>query len=397
MNKKMREILKTIEEKTIIAKNYQTEKDFDKANGVLNEIEELQKEYEVESKLFNMSKEEVTDEKLKEVKEEKKASGFAAVTKMVTGRKINTEEKALIIEADPSADNANGTNYLLPEDVQLTIRELRRNYKSAKDLGLVNVVPTTAVSGSTNFETDDDGLLTDFDDGDAISEETGPKFKNVPFTIKFKGKLIYISNIVSGNEKAGLTNYLNKWFVKKAVRTENVDIFNTLKKGKTAVAITGLNALKEHINKNLDPACAETGVIITNQTGFAEMDKQKDRNGRGLLEVDPTNKSRKMFQNMPIHVFSDKELKPVNGKAPMFVGATDAGCDFMDKDGIEFATSEHYAFNKNQNTLRVIEGYDTVQTDANAYSYITYTGVDCEESTTIVIEKEAETNNEQTV
>ena len=38
----MREILKSIEEKTIIAKNYQTEKDFDKANEVLDEIENLQ-------------------------------------------------------------------------------------------------------------------------------------------------------------------------------------------------------------------------------------------------------------------------------------------------------------------------------------------------------------------
>ena len=102
---------------------------------------------------------------------------------------------------------------------------------------------------------------------------------------------------------------------------------------------------------------------------------------------------------MPIYVFSDKELKNVSGKAPMFVGATDAGCDFMDKDGLEFATSEHFAFNKNQTTLRVMEGYDTVQTDTNAYSYLTYTGVDCEESTTIVIEKDSTStpSNDQTV
>lgn len=399
MSKRMREILKTIEEKTIIVKNYQTEKDFDKANEILDEIENLQKEYEVEAKLFALAKGEVTEEKMAEVKEEKKADGFAAVTKMVTGKRMTDEEKALIVEADPSAENAHGTNYLLPEDVQLVIRELRRNYMSAKDLGLVNVVPTTALSGSTNFETDDDGLLADFEDGSTVSEESGPKFEKKPFAIKFKGKLIYISNILAGNEKAGLKNYLNKWFVKKAVRTENVDIFTTLAKGKTAKAITGLNALKEHINKDIDPSCAMTGVIITNQTGFAEMDKQKDRNGRGMLETDPTNKSRKMFQNMPIYVFSDKELKNVSGKAPMFVGATDAGCDFMDKDGLEFATSEHFAFNKNQTTLRVMEGYDTVQTDTNAYSYLTYTGVDCEESTTIVIEKDSTStpSNDQTV
>lgn len=379
MNKKMREILKKIEEKQVIANEYLETKEIEKAEGVISEIEDLQKEYEVAAKLFNVAKEEVTEEKVAEVKEEKKADGFVAITKMVTGKRMNDAEKALIIEADPSAEDAHGTNYLLPEDVQLTICELRRNYMSAKDLGLVNVVPTSAISGSTNFETDDDGLLTDFEDGEAIDEEEGPKFKKVPFAIKFKGKLIYISNIVAGNEKAGLKSYLNKWFVKKAVRTENVDIFNTLKENKKATPIKGLTALKIHINKDIDPSCAMTGVIITNQTGFAEMDKQKDKNGRGILEDNPSNKTKKMFQQMPIYVFSDKELKNVAGKAPMFVGATDAGCDFMDKDKLEFATSEHYAFNKNQNTLRVIEGYDTVQTDVNAYSYITYEGVDCEE------------------
>lgn len=382
MNKKMREILKQIEDKVVIAKNYQTEKDFDKANSVLDEIAELQKEYEVEAKLFNVSKEEVTEEKVGEVEKKPKADGFVAVTKMVSGRRLNDEEKALIIETDPAGEESHGTNYLLPEDVQLTIRELRRSYVSAKDLGLVNVIPTTTISGSTNFETDDDGLLSDFEDGADIEEEKGPKFVRVPWTIKFKGKLIYISNIVAGAEKAGLKSYLNKWFVKKAVRTENKDIFTALAKGLEGTAVKGLTALKTHINTKLDPSCAMTGYIITNQTGFAEMDKQKDANGRGILQDNPSKKTAKMFQNMPIYVFSDKELPMVSEKAPMFVGATDAGCDFIDKEGLEFATSEHYAFGKNQTTLRVIEGYDVVQTDKNAYSYVLYEGVDYEETAT---------------
>lgn len=381
MNKKMREILKQIEDKTVIAKNYQTEKEFDKANQTLDEIEELQKEYEVESKLFKVAKEEVTEDSIEEVKSKKSADGFVAIAKMMTGKRMNDEEKALIIETNPSAEDSHGTNYLLPEDVQLTIRELRRNYMSAKDLGLVNVVPTNALSGSTNYETDDDGLLSDFEDGNDVAEEDGPKFKKVPFAIKFKGKLIYISNILSGNEKAGLKSYLNKWFVKKAVRTENKDIFTTLAKGKDAKAVKGLTALKKHINADIDPSCSMAGVIITNQNGFAAMDNQKDRNGRGLLEENPSKKTKKMYQDMPIYVFSNKELADVSGKHPMFIGATDAGCDFMDKDGLEFATSEHFAFNKNQNTLRVMEGYDTVQTDSEAYSYVLFEGVESEEIT----------------
>lgn len=397
MNKKMREILKKIEEKNVIANNYLETKELDKANGVIAEIEELQKEYEVAAKLFNVAKEEVTEDKVAEVEEKKKTSGFAAITKMVTGKRLGDEEKALIIESDSTVEDAHGTNYLLPEDVQLAIRELRRKYMSAKDLGLVNVIPTTALSGSTNFETDDDGLLSDFEDGNEVTEEEGPKFKKVPFAIKFKGKLIYISNILSGNEKAGLTSYLNKWFVKKAVRTENKDIFTTLAKGKTAKAIKGLTALKTHINEDIDPSCKIGGVIITNQSGFAAMDAQKDKNGRGILESNPAKTTSKMYQDMPIYVFSNKELANVEGKAPMFVGATDAGCDFMDKEGLEFATSEHFAFNKNQNTLRVMEGYDTVQTDTEAYSYVLFEGVDCEDLTTNDQTPSEKKDNDQTI
>ena len=44
-----------------------------------------------------------------------------------------------------------------------------------------------------------------------------------------------------------------------------------------------------------------------------------------------------------------------------------------DREKLQFATSEHFAFNKNQLTMRIIEGYDTVQTDANSYEYISYT------------------------
>ena len=43
MNKKMREILKKIEEKQVIANEYLETKELDKANSVISEIEDLQK------------------------------------------------------------------------------------------------------------------------------------------------------------------------------------------------------------------------------------------------------------------------------------------------------------------------------------------------------------------
>lgn len=375
MNKRMREIYAKIENLTERANQYLDEGKVTEAEDIVNQINDLERQYVVAEKLQNNKTAEITDEAIDKSIEDKKANGFAVIAKMLKGQRLNEVENAIVIESD-NTENQSGTNYLIPEDVNVAIRELKRTYNSAKEL--VNVIPVTTLSGSTNFETDDDGLLDDFEDGAVISESNNPKFDKKPWAIKFKGKLIYISNIVLGNEKAQLMSYINKWFIRKAVRTENKDIFTALKNGKTQVAVKGLDALKKEINL-LDPALKQ--VIVTNTSGFAAMDDEKDKNGRGMLQVDPTNASRKIYQSLPIHVFADSELPNIEeGKYPVFIGSTKDGCDFMDRESLDFATSEHFAFNKNQTTLRVIEGYDVVETDKDAYKYISFEGVEEEEN-----------------
>lgn len=371
MNKRMREIYAKIENLSERANQYLDEGKTQEAEEIVNQINDLERQYVVAEKLQNNKKAEITEEEIDKSIQDKKANGFTVMAKMLKGQKLNDVENAIVIESD-NEENPNGTNYLIPEDVNVAIRELKRTYNSAKEL--VNVVPATTLSGSTNFETEDDGLLDDFEDGEAITESNDPKFVKKPWTIKFKGKLIYISNIVLGNEKAQLMSYINKWFIRKAVRTENKDIFTALKKDKEAVAVKGLDGLKRKINL-LDPALKQ--VIVTNTSGFAAMDAEKDINGRGMLQVDPTNASRKMFDSLPIAVFADNELANVaEGKYPVFVGSIKDAIDFMDRESLDFATSEHYAFNKNQTTLRVIEGYDVVETDKDAYEYLSFEEAD---------------------
>lgn len=376
MNKRMREIYAKIENLSERANQYLDEGKTKEAEEIVNQINDLERQYVIAEKLQNNKTAEITDEEIDKSIEAKKANGFAVMAKMLKGQKLSEVENAIIIESD-NEENPNGTNYLIPEDVNVAIRELKRTYNSAKEL--VNVIPVSTLSGSTNFETEDDGLLDDFEDGAAISESNSPKFDKKSWKIKFKGKLIYISNIVLGNEKAQLMSYINKWFIRKAVRTENKDIFTALKNGKEAVEVKGLRGLKKEINL-LDPALKQ--VIVTNTSGFAAMDDEEDKNGRGMLQTDPTNASRKMYQSLPIKVFDDSELPNIaEGKYPVFIGSTNDGCDFMDRESLDFATSEHFAFNKNQTTLRVIEGYDVVETDKDAYKYISFEAADETEET----------------
>ena len=372
MNKKMREIKTKIEALNDEAQNYLDMHDIENAEKKISEIENLEREYVIAEKLEANSKAKITDEVIDKAIQDKKVDGFKFLAKMISGKGLTEAENALIIPGE-GAEDPNGVNYIIPEDVQLAIRELRRSYNSAKEL--VNVIPVATLTGSTNFETEDNGLLSDFTDGDVITEGDYPTFVRKPWAISFKGNIIYISNIILGNEKVGLLSYINKWFVRKAIRTENKDIFDTLKDGKTPTSVTGLNDLKKKINM-MDPSCKIGACIVTNQTGFAAMDEETDEVGRGMLKENPQNATEKLFQNLPIKVFNDTELANITGQnagAPVFIGNLKNGVDFMDREKLQFATSEHFAFNKNQLTMRIIEGYDTVQTDANSYEYISYT------------------------
>lgn len=366
MNKKMRELqakMATLREE---AKGYMVEgegRDLEKAAAALDQLDALQAEYDLEKRMAEASKTAVPEG----VKPEPKASGFKAMTKIFKRGALTDEEKALI-----TGDNAtSGENYLIPDDVRAAINEIRRTYISAKSL--VTIDRTDALAGSVNYEKGTPSGLTDFDDGDAIAEEVNPQFDKIPFSIRFKGKLIPISRILQKDEKGGLMAYLDRWFVRNATLSENADIFAALKAGYnsgTPKEITGWKALKKSINVDLDPSCLIDGVIITNQSGFAALDAEEDKDGKPVLRENPAMPTEKLFQGLTIHVFPDAQLPNIDGTHfPMIYGSTKAGCTFVEHESLQFTVSEHFLFNKNQNCLRVIEGYDVMSTDTSAYIY----------------------------
>ena len=375
MNKKMRELMEKIQKKHKEAEAFMVEgegRDLAKAEKLMDEADELQKEFDLEARKEKAGKAvaaaaEAGIPGATTEPNAEKADGFQAIAKMLNGQAMNDAEKALI-----TGDSAqNGENYLVPEDVKLAINELRKTYISAKDI--VTVEPTDALTGAVNYEKGAPAGLVDFEDGAAIDESDEPEFVRKSFKIKHKGKLIPISRILIGAEKAGLLGYINRWFIRSAILSENADIFRVLKAGYnsgTPKAIAGWAALKKSINVDLDPSCKLTGHIVTNQSGFAALDEETDENGRPILQPNPANPTEKLFQGLAIKVFPDAQLANIDATHfPVFYGDTKAGATFKDYKVLEFATSEHYGFNKNQNYMRVIEGYDVMSTDTTAYIY----------------------------
>ena len=372
MTKRMREIQVEVKTLQAQAQGYMTEgdgKDLTKATECLDKIEALQKEFELEERLEKAAKAGVPDDAQGVTgTSEKKANGFQLIAKLMHRKPLTDVEKTALVSG---TNSENGETYLVPEDVRAEINELRKTYVSARDL--VTVETTDALAGSVTYEAGTPAGLSDFDDGDAIEEETGVKFALKKFTIAWKGKLIPVSRILLGAAKASLMNYLNRWFVRNAVISENAKIFATLKAGYnsgTPKAIAGWKALKKSITVDLDPSCLIDGVIATNQSGFACLDAEEDADGRPVLQPNPAHPTEKLFQGLRVKVYPDAQLPNIDGTHfPIIYGATKAGATFVEHQDLEFTLSEHYLFNKNQTCLRVVEGFDVMSTDTEAYIY----------------------------
>ncbi|WP_051585919.1 phage major capsid protein [Caldanaerobius polysaccharolyticus] len=295
--------------------------------------------------------------------------GFKAFCKALRGEPLTDVEAALL------TTGTDGENYLIPQDVKTKINELRRQYKSAKSL--IGSYPTSTLTGTLTFE--DISTVTELidftDNGQDLPTSNNPKFTPVTYTVKAYGAILPVSRTLLQNETAGLLDYLARWFNKKAVRTENKKIFETLKLNKTPKDLTGFKALKKSLNVDIDPALETEIVIVTNQSGFAYLDDEVDSTGRPILQPDPINPTQKRFMGYPVIVFSDRELPNIvdtttsTTKAPFFYGATSEGALFVDRDLYEFNSSEHAGFTKNQIYLRIIEYFDVIQADTDAYMY----------------------------
>lgn len=372
MNKRCRELQQAILAKSAEAQAFMNgeAKDLDKAEAALNEMDQLRKELEIEERLAAEAKSEAS--KAEQPKATTKADGFKMIAKKLRKQALDDTEKALVYPG------TSGESYLVPDDVRLQINELRKTYISAKDL--LTVIQTDALTGAFNYESGTPAGLTAIVDGSAIATETNPTFVRKSFTITHYGKLIPISNILAGAEQASLMGYLNTWFVRNAILTENQKIFDTLKAGYnsgTPKNVAGWKALKKSINVDLDPACLNDGVIITNQSGFACLDEEEDSDGNPILHSNPATPTEKMFQGLRVVVFPDAQLPNLGSGAtlgyPMIYGSVKAGANFIDYKSLEFATSSDYLFNLNQTALRVIEGFDVISTDTSAYVYGKFT------------------------
>ena len=378
MNKKMREIMSQIQAKTAEAKSFMSgeNKDVNKANEILNEIDALKAEYETEKRLYEMDKE-INTPNANDFQAQKEAEKeLDSVGKFAKAVRSIIQNKGLVEGVD--ADGG----YTVPEDIQTTINKWADvEYSLLQDIDVVKV--STNKGARTYQKKTDADVFVDLDENGAITNEiTAPQFERVTYSIQDRAGFMPVSNDLVSDSDANIVNLVAEWLGKANVATSNAKILELIAT-KAQTELTDMDGIKTVVNVTLGQAYKGSAKIITNDDGLNYLDTLKDENGRYLLNPDPTDTSKLTLRCgnivVPIKVLPNKVLKTVDNKVPMIVGDLKSAIRKWDRQHMSIKASDvasigsFNAYAMNMTLFRAIlrDDYTAMDFDAFVNGYIT--------------------------
>lgn len=304
-----------------------------------------------------------------------------------------SEEDANLLNQMSEGSDSNG-GLTVPQDISTRINELRRT-EDALEME-VNVEPVTTVKGSRVFEKNADQIPFDnVEEAAEFPEADTPEFKNVSYTIKKKGGILKATKELLNDSAENILSYLIKWIGKKEKATRNFLILKKVDEitADKEVQISSIDDLKDVLNVSLDPAIAVNAKAITNQDGFNWMDKLKDKDGKYIVQPDPTKETPGLlFGKYPIRTVSNKTMKTIDGKIPMILGDLKEAITIFDREhtSIEISDQAGKLWESDLTGIKVRDRLDIQAVDVEAvvkgYIVKIYTKKELEDMTVEAIE-----------
>lgn len=193
-----------------------------------------------------------------------------------------------------------------------------------------------------------------------------PKITEINYSIATRRGYIPISQEAIDDADYDVTGLIRDEINDQSVNTRNTDIVTVLKSA-TAKSVTGLDGLKDLVNKEIKKVYPVKFIISASL--YAELDKLKDKNGRYLLQDSITSSSGKMLFGREVVVLDD-DMIAGDGELKGFVGDPKSFCTFFDRKQTSVEWVDNQIYGK---LLAGIVRYDVKKTDTNAGFYITYT------------------------
>ena len=379
MNKKMRELLAKIQEKTLQAKAFMEgeNKDVEKANALMDEVDALQKEFETEKRVYEA---------------EKLAGGQNATTPVEsTGQEKETEVSAVakfakavrqfIKKGLVEGVDADG-GYTVPEDVSTRVEHYKDvDYALEQD---IDVVPVSTNKGSRTYQkkTTPNTFVDIDENGEITNEIEAPKFERVPYAIQDRAGFMPVSNDLVSDSDANIMEIVAEWLGKADVNTTNAKVLAKVGE-KVQVDFKDIDGIKKAVNVTLGQAYKVGAKIYTNDDGLNYLDTLKDANDRPLLNPDPTDSAKLQLRCgttiLPIKVLPNEVWASVDNKAPFIVGNLFDYVRKYDRQHMSIKASDvasignFNAFAQNMTLLRAIvrDDYRVKDADSIVNGYIT--------------------------
>lgn len=275
MNKKLRELLDKINGKKIEVQNFVTAGKLDEAQAAKDELNELQKEFDILKDVLdpdgdgnlgegNVSADPVDNDAIHE---------FANAARN-RFQNMNREGGQTGIDG----------GYTVPEDIQTRINRWREAEFSLQSL--VSTENVTTLSGARTYlkRASHTGFSSVAEAG-KIGAKSGPQFERITYTITKYAGYLPVTNELLADSDAAIANLLIEWLGKEDVATRNALVLAAIAQ-KTAAKLTGLDDVKKAINVTLGQIYVGNVTIVTNDDGLNYLDTLKDENGRYLLQPD---------------------------------------------------------------------------------------------------------------
>ena len=336
MTKKERELRQLMAEKQTHIQNLLADDRIDEAESATEELKAIRREFDIVQTMNDVVPAAAPFGGVPQQEEAKDVDTTHVFAQLLRNRHDSLSDTELSFAKSMAVRNAANMNegageaggFIVPTDEQTKINELKRALNPLS--ALVRVENVNTMSGTRVLEKASD--MTPFAsvaELAAIGEIDGPKFTQVKYAIKKFAGILPISEELLADSDQNLLAYVNGWLAKKSVATENAQILTVLKT-LTKAPLTNLDGIKEILNVTLDPTISLMSSVLTNQDGFNFLDKQKDTDGRYLLQPNPLDSTQKLLFGKPVTVVSNKVL-PTDAsaastkKAPVIIGSfTDA-------------------------------------------------------------------------
>ena len=289
---------------------------------------------------------------------------------------VNDQQRLLLNALTIAGGDPKGTDggFLVPEDVDTTIREVVRQHSQLRSLFNVETVGTN--SGSRVMATDPTKGMSPIG-GElpigGIPKDDQPTFSTVPFTLTTYGLIVPMSRELVQDENANLEAYLGRWFGRKEAITENLLLKARLDELTAEIwaptdETNAVNLLRKLLILALDPAISLNAKILVNQSSYDYLDSLTDEMGRPLINIDPMTGESMIFKNRQIVMLSDAQLPNNAGKFPLYAGDFTQYATLFERGGMEMTATDigGGAFENNGVSVRGIKRMGTSVFDKQA-------------------------------